>query len=255
MRIRDTPGHLHLGCSGWSYAHWREPVYRRAPAREWLPIYASMFPTVEVNATFYRLPSAAMVKGWADHSPDGFLFAVKVSRYVTHIKRLQRAGAGCGRLLDRIGPIVDAGKLGPLLWQLPESFHRDDRRLAEALAELPAELRHAIEFRHASWFCGPVMDALREAGVALVIGDHPARPFQTRELTADFTYVRFHHGSAGRAGNYSARELAGWAVQLRTWLDQGDVYAYFNNDERAAAVRNARRLGSLLGDARPAPAA
>jgi uncharacterized protein YecE (DUF72 family) len=237
-------------------------VYGRAPEREWLPIYARRFSTVEVNATFYRLPSAHTVQGWADHSPDGFVFAVKVSRYVTHIKRLHDAGSHLKRLLERIDPLIAAGKLGPLLWQLPETFHRDDDRLASALDDLPRELRHAVEFRHDSWFCAPVMDILRRADVALVIGDHPERRFQTRELTADFTYVRFHHGSAGRGGNYSHRELAGWAKAIEGLLAQTDVYAYFNNDwlgphsDEPFAVANARDLGSMLkGAAAAAPAA
>ena len=246
-------GTLALGCSGWSYAHWRDPVYGRAPAREWLPIYAGMFSTVEVNATFYRLPSTRMVQGWADHSPEGFRFAVKVSRYVTHIRRLTDAGSHLQRLLERIEPLIGAGKLGPLLWQLPETFHRDDERLATALDQLPHEFRHAVEFRHPSWFCASVMDILRRAGVALVIGDHPTRRFQTRELTTDFTYIRFHHGHAGRGGNYSDRELAGWAEAIAGWLAQGDVYAYFNNDwlgrsGRPYAVENARTLADLAAE-------
>jgi len=233
---------LWLGCSGWSYDHWREPVYDGAPGRTWLRRYAELFETVEVNSSFYRLPTRRAVAGWAEQSPDGFLFAVKVSRYLTHIRRLRGVGDGCRRLMERLEPLIESGKLGPLLWQLPESFHRDDDRLAVALAEFPAGYRHAIEFRHRSWFCPPVLRMLRGANVALVVGDHPSRPFQTCDRTAGWMYVRFHHGHAGRRGNYSARELDRWAERIRPWLRRGDVFAYFNNDWEAFAVRNALEL-------------
>ena len=152
-----------IGCSGWSYGEWREPVYSGAPQPEWLALYAERFPTVEINTTFYRLPRREMVSGWAARTPDGFVFAVKVSRYLTHIKRLARVRDGAGRLLDRIEPLIAAGKLGPLLWQLPESFQRDDARLAAALEDLPAGFRHCFEFRHASWFVPQVMALLGDA--------------------------------------------------------------------------------------------
>jgi uncharacterized protein YecE (DUF72 family) len=234
-----------IGCSGWSYPHWREPVYERRPQREWLARYAELFPTVEVNASFYRLPSARMVQGWADRSPDGFTFAVKVSRYLTHVRRLREIADGAARLAERMRPLADAGKLGPYLWQLPENFHRDDDRLAQALAALP-DGRNAFEFRHPSWFCTPVFDLLAGAGAALVVGDHPQRRFQTLEPTADWMYVRFHYGSRGVRGSYTPKELEGWAERIRGWRRRGDVYAYFNNDWEAFAVRDAQRLRDLL---------
>jgi uncharacterized protein YecE (DUF72 family) len=240
------PGRLRLGCSGWSYPHWRERVYHGAPQREWLPLYAQLFDSVEVNASFYRLPTVRAVTAWAEQTPDGFELAVKVSRYITHVRRLRDVAASRDLLLERLGPLIDAGKLGPLLWQLPESFHRDDERLASALREFPTQHRNAIEFRHPSWFCEPVMALLRDAGVALVIGDHPRRPFQAHVRTAEWMFVRFHHGSAGRRGNYSPRELATWARRVRRWLRGGDVHAYFNNDWEGFAVANARELGRLV---------
>jgi uncharacterized protein YecE (DUF72 family) len=237
---------IRLGCSGWSYDHWREPVYHGAPARTWLRRYAERFDTVEINSTFYRLPRRSAVAGWADQTPDGFCFAVKVSRYLTHIRRLTETGRGFELLLDRIQPLVDSGKLGPLLWQLPGTFARDDERLAGALAELPAGFRHCIEFRHPSWFVPAVMDMLREHDIALVVGDHPERPFQTTERTAGWSFVRFHYGHRGRRGNYSDRELETWARRIRAWARDGDVYAYFNNDWEAFAVRNAEHLARRL---------
>jgi uncharacterized protein YecE (DUF72 family) len=241
---------IRLGCSGWSYIHWREPVYDGAPARAWLRLYAERFDTVEINSTFYRLPRRSAVAGWAEGTPDGFCFAVKVSRYLTHIRRLTETGRGFELLLERIQPLIAAGKLGPLLWQLPRTFTRDVDRLAQAFAELPPGFRHCIEFRHASWFVPPVMDVLREHGVALVVGDHPERPFQTTERTADWSFVRFHYGHRGRRGNYSDRELETWARRIRSWARAGDVYAYFNNDWEAFAVKNAEHLGRRLA-ARP----
>jgi uncharacterized protein YecE (DUF72 family) len=231
-----------IGCSGWSYDSWKEPVYHRAPARDWLPLYAERFPTVEINTTFYRLPKRAMVAGWASHSPDGFVFAVKVSRYLTHIKRLLDVEDGSRRLIERIEPLIDAGKLGPWLWQLPGSFERDDARLAAALEALPGGFRHCFEFRHASWFCPEVMALLHDAGAALVIGDAPQRPFQTLDRPAGWTYIRFHYGHRGRRGNYSEAEIAEWANRVRRWARDGDVYAYYNNDWEAFAVRNADEL-------------
>jgi uncharacterized protein YecE (DUF72 family) len=234
-----------IGCSGWNYADWRRPVYDGAPQREWLELYAERFPTVEVNTTFYRLPRRSMVEGWAARTPAGFSFAVKVSRYLTHIKRLSGTREGMARLMGRIDPLAESGKLGPLLWQLPATFERDDARLAEALDAAPAEHRHCFEFRHASWFCPEVLAILRDAGAALVIGDDPGRPFQTLDRPAGWTYVRFHRGRRGRRGNYSPSEIDDWAARIRSWAQDGDVYAYYNNDWEAFAVGNAVRLASL----------
>jgi uncharacterized protein YecE (DUF72 family) len=234
-----------IGCSGWNYADWRRPVYRGAPQREWLALYAERFPTVEVNTTFYRLPRRSMVEGWVDRTPDGFTFAVKVSRYLTHVKRLQGVREGMRRLMARIDPLADSGKLGPLLWQLPPTFERDDARLAGALEAAPDGLRHCFEFRHPSWFCPEVMTILRQGDAAMVIGDDPGRPFQTLGRPAGWAYVRFHRGRRGRRGNYSPSEIDEWATRIRQWARSGDVFAYYNNDWEAFAVRNAERLTSL----------
>jgi uncharacterized protein YecE (DUF72 family) len=238
-------GVIRIGCSGWAYAHWREPVYEGAPASSWLARYAELFDTVEINATFYRLPTTRAAAGWAERTPERFVFAVKVSRYLTHVRRLEGVEDGMRRLGERIAPIAERGKLGPLLWQLPETFHRDDARLAGALAALP-DGRHAFEFRHPSWFVPDVARLLRRHGVALVVGDHPSRAFQSAERTADFSYVRFHHGHRGRGGNYSDAELREWAGRIAAWARAGDVFAYFNNDWNAYAPRNAARLRRLL---------
>jgi uncharacterized protein YecE (DUF72 family) len=244
--VRETE--LRIGCSGWNYDHWRHGVFyppRMAP-REWLDFYSRHFDTVEVNATFYRLPRREVVANWVKGSPDGFLFSVKMSRYITHIKRLLDLGSGVRTFYDRIHPLVHSPKLGPVLWQLPGTFRRDDERLANALARLPAG-RHCFEFRHASWFAPEVTAMLREHGVALVIGDDPRRKFQTHELTTDWTFIRFHSGSRGRRGNYSESELEEWAQRIEAWNREADVYAYFNNDWEGFAIRNALWLKERLG--------
>ena len=239
---------VRIGCSGWNYDHWRHGAFypERLPARRWLEHYARQFDTVEVNATFYRLPREPAVASWVAETPPEFVFAVKMSRYVTHVKRLRDLPASLDLFYGRIAPLVRSPKLGPVLWQLPGAFRRNDDRLAEALSQLPPG-RHCFEFRHASWFVDEVYELLRRHGAALVIGDTPERPFQTHELTAEWTFVRFHHGHRGRGGNYSDGELREWAARIDAWRRRIDVYAYFNNDWQGHAPRNARLLQRLLG--------
>jgi uncharacterized protein YecE (DUF72 family) len=237
---------VRIGCSGWNYGHWRERVYPKGvPQRRWLEHYATLFDTVEVNATFYRLPSVSAVANWVAQTPPDFLFTVKSSRYLTHLRRLTDLGPGLERFYERIEPLVRSPKLGPVLWQLPENFHRNDERLAGALERLPPG-RHCFEFRHASWFVPEVYALLRDHAVALVIGDHPRRPFQSFDVTTGWTFVRFHHGHRGRNGNYSDRELDEWAARIDGWRPGFEVFAYFNNDWNAYAVRNALGLKRRL---------
>jgi uncharacterized protein YecE (DUF72 family) len=229
------------------YDDWRGDLYPpRLAKRRWLECYAEHFDTVEVNSTFYRLASREAVARWVEVTPGGFTFTVKGSRYLTHMKRLRDLAPGIGRFYERIEPLVDAGRLGPVVWQLPANFQRDDDLLAAALDELPPG-RHAFEFRHPSWFAAQTLALLRERRVALVIGDHPERPFQLHELTAPWTLVRFHWGRRGRRGNYSERELATWARRIGQWRRRAEVFAYFNNDWEGFAPRNARSLRRRLG--------
>lgn len=240
-------GEIRIGCSGWNYASWRETFYPPGcPASRWLEHYATVFDTVEVNTTFYRLARRSAVDRWVQQTPPGFVFAVKASRYLTHIKRLTELGQGVERLYEPLQPLIDAGRLGPMLWQLPPNFKRDDERLKAALDALPPG-RHTFEFRHPTWFCEPVYDLLRERGVALCIADRPEiADFQAHELTADFTFVRFHYGHRGRRGNYSDSELDEWAQRIARWARSVDVYAYFNNDWEVFAPRNALTLRRLI---------
>jgi uncharacterized protein YecE (DUF72 family) len=239
---------VHVGCSGWVYPHWRERFYPKGvPQRAWLDFYAEHFDTVEINNTFYRLPSPSAVQGWVQHSPPEFTFAVKVSRYMTHIKRLTMVERGLKRFYEPLESLTGSGKLGPLLWQFPPNFHRDTDRLADALAQLP-DGRHAFEFRHESWFDDDVYSLLHEHGVALVVGDERSRWISTPPVrTADWTYVRFHHGSRGRHGNYSDAEISTWARRLAQWRRDTEIYVYFNNDWQGFAIRNARLLKRKLG--------
>jgi uncharacterized protein YecE (DUF72 family) len=215
------------------------------PQRLWLEHYATLFDTVEVNNTFYRLPSRSAVAGWVERSPPDFIFTVKASRYLTHIRRLSDLERGVARFYDSIEPLVESGKLGPVLWQLPGNFHRSDERLASALERLPPG-RHCFEFRHPSWFAADVYALLRDRDAALVIGDDSKRPFQTHELTAGWTFIRFHRGRRGRNGNYSETELEEWKRRIAAWRSKVDVYAYFNNDWEGYAVANAQWLRKHL---------
>jgi uncharacterized protein YecE (DUF72 family) len=232
-----------IGCSGWSYTHWKGLLYPESgSSSRWLELYAESFDTVEVNASFYRLPARKTVARWASATPDEFCFAVKASRYLTHVKRLRDVRDGVARLADRIEPLEQSGKLGPVLWQLPAQFHRDDDRLASALQEL-FHGRHAFEFRHESWFVPEVYALLRKHGAALVVADRAGQPATPRVDATEWAYLRFHHGR-GRGGNYTNAELRRWAEHIRE--ARGDVYAYFNNDWEGFAVRNARTLLELL---------
>ncbi len=224
------------------YDSWRGRLYpEREPKRRWLSLYAQRFDTVEVNSTFYRLARRDAVAGWVAQTPPDFQFAVKASRYLTHIRRLAGVAEGIARFYEPLTPLMEAGRMGPVLWQLPENFHREDQRLREWLAALPAG-RHTIEFRHHSWFAPAVLDALREHGVALTIGDHPSRRFQLTEATASWRFIRFHWGARGRRGNYSVSELDQWARRIAAWRNEHEVYGYFNNDWEGFAPANAHRL-------------
>jgi uncharacterized protein YecE (DUF72 family) len=212
------------------------------PERRWLELYAQWFDTVEVNATFYRLPQRRAVARWAESTPPDFCFAVKSSRFLTHVKRLRELPAGIERFYERIEPLLAARKLGPVLWQLPPRFRRDDERLSEALDVLPPG-RHAFEFRDDTWFADEVYALLRRHDAALVVADRAPRGATPWVETAGWAYLRFHHGRA-RRGAYGRHALRTWASRIGE--ARGDVYAYFNNDWEGFAVANARSLRRLL---------
>jgi uncharacterized protein YecE (DUF72 family) len=237
---------VRIGCSGWSYRDWRERFYPPGtPSSRWLEHYASVFDTVEVNATFYRLPELETVRSWAEQAPDGFLFAVKASRYLTHMKRLREIEAGLRRYWERIEPLLEAAKLGPVLWQLPESFERDDETLAVALAALP-EADHCFEFRHPSWFAPAVYSLLEQHGASLALGHDARRELPAASPAGPLAYLRLHYGARGRNGNYSERELETWRRRVAAWRSRRRVFVYLNNDWQGFAPRNALTLKEAL---------
>jgi uncharacterized protein YecE (DUF72 family) len=237
---------VRIGCSGWNYRDWREGFYPpRTPASRWLSHYASVFDTVEVNATFYRLPETKTTLAWAEQVPDDFVFAIKASRYLTHMRRLRDMENGLERFWERLEPLREARKLGPVLWQLPERFHRDDETLANALAALPAA-HHCFEFRHRSWFTADVYDLLEEHGASLALGDDARRALPDASPVGPLAFLRLHYGRRGRDGNYSDRELDVWRRRIAAWRSRRPVFAYLNNDWQGFAPRNARKLRAGL---------
>ncbi|MCK6528248.1 DUF72 domain-containing protein [Myxococcota bacterium] len=245
---------LSVGTSGWVYPHWRGPFYPDdLPARAWLGWYARAFDAVEVNATFYRLPSRRAAAAWREAVPEGFLFAVKGSRFVTHVRRLKDPAEPIARLEDRIAPLGEAR--GPVLWQLPPRFPRDLPRLQDFLAALPPGTRHAFEFRDPSWFAGEVYAALDAAGAALVVADRDGRTGPLRAASG-WAWFRFH-GGLGDGGAYTDGQIAGHAATVAGLLARGvDVLAFFNNDWGAHAVADAARLREAVADLRsPRPRA
>jgi uncharacterized protein YecE (DUF72 family) len=245
-------GRVFIGTSGYVYPHWRGRFYPAdLPATRWFAYYASHFDTVELNNPFYRLPTAATFAAWRRAAPPGFVFAVKASRYLTHMKKLKDPGPPLRRLLGRARAL--APTLGPVLFQLPANFKANVERLDRFLAALERQqavrrLRAVLEVRDESWLSPSVVARLEHAGVALCLHDS-AQLTVTDPLTARFVYVR-RHGTTGRyQGSYPARMLEADARRVRGWARAGrDVYVYFNNDHAGFAVANARRLIGLVGD-------
>ncbi len=234
---------IHIGTSGWVYPHWRGAFYPDAlPEPEWLGYYARRLASVEVNRGFYRLPTRAQFAAWRDQTPEDFLFAVKASRYITHMKKLKDPGQTLPPLLEAVAGL--GGKLGPLLFQLPPRWRLDVGRLRAFLAALPDRLRVAFEFRDPSWHTGAVLDLLAEHGAAYCV--HDLAGFRSpRAVTADFVYVRLHGPGEAYCGRYGAEALAGWA----DWLGRQTVEAacvYFDNDQAGYAVRDALALRAML---------
>ncbi len=237
---------LWIGTSGWVYKHWMGIFYpERMPGEEQLPFFAQHFPTVEVNFSFYRLPERPVFETWWRQTPPDYLFAVKASRYLTHMKKLKEPEEPMARLMERATGLEE--KLGPILFQFPHTWHANIERLAAfmpALAPYQGQ-RFAFEFRHQSWLVPEVYALLEQAGAALCLPVHPQVPLEVR-LTAPWTYIRFHGGRWNTG--YSDEELAEWATHIRRFRSEGaDVYAYFNNDPGGHAIWDGRRLRDMLG--------
>ena len=236
---------LQIGTSGWIYKHWMGIFYpAKLPASEQLAFYTESFPTVEVNFSFYRLPERAVFETWREQTPEGFLFAVKGSRFLTHMKKLKDPEEPLSRLMERASGLEE--KLGPILFQFPHTWPINSDRLEFFLELLPSypQQRYTFEFRHPSWLIPQVYKLLERAGAALCLPVSPTVPLDIR-LTAPWTYIRMHSGQWGTG--YSDEELSNWATRIRSFLQEGiDVYVYFNNDPEGHAIRDANRLSALL---------
>ncbi len=247
-----------IGTSGWQYRDWSGSFYPdRLPQRAWLEIYGARFATVESNNAFYRLPERRIFEAWAERTPDDFVMAVKVSRYLTHIKRLAEPEEPVARFVGRVSGL--GSKLGPVLLQLPPQLRCDIRRLERTLDQFPAAMRVAVEFRHPTWFVDDVRRLLSERNVALCLADR-RRPLGPLWRTANWTYLRFHEGRADPRPCYGRIALETWARRLADqWSPDEDCWVYFNNDSRACAPRDAARFANQarrfgLGPTRvPAP--
>jgi uncharacterized protein YecE (DUF72 family) len=236
---------IHIGCSGWVYKHWRGTFYPEGlPQKRWFECYSEEFDTVEINASFYRLPLASTFEGWRDKAPPGFRYAVKVNRFITHMKKLRDCEEPLDRFIALARPLGD--KLGPLLYQLPPSLHKDVDRLEAFLKHLPADLEHVVEFRHKNWYDEEVLALLDRHGAGFVSHDMKdlASP---RWASGKTVYVRFH-GSSGRYhGRYSDEALLDWTDWLLEQSREGrSVWCYFNNDIHGHAIEDARTLRSMV---------
>ncbi len=236
-----------VGTSGWQYQHWRGAFYPAGvPQRQWLEYYAGRFATVENNGTFYRLPAREMFEQWRARTPDGFVMAVKASRYLSHIRRLRDPAGPVQRMLDALAGLKD--RLGPVLIQLPPSMTADPALLDDALSQFPPHVRVAVEPRHASWWTDRTREVLAARGAALCWTDRGGEPATPLWRTADWGYLRFHEGNADPWPRYADSTLRDWADRVAAaWPGSAPVYAYFNNDQGGAAVLDAASFGSLTG--------
>jgi uncharacterized protein YecE (DUF72 family) len=247
---------LYIGTSGWTYDGWRGPFYPQdVPKKDWLAWYATRFGATEINGSFYRTPSLEAVRTWRDQTPDGFRFAWKASKFITHWKRLSEKSDNSIDLmvtrLKALGP-----KIGPVLFQLPPQFKANRERLAAFLKMLPKRYAYTFEFRDKSWYEPPILDLLREHDIALCLSDHRDAPAPW-EVTASLVYVRGHGPRGDYRDRYPEATLRAWARDVRKWRRESrEVYCFFDNDQKSAAPKDAARLAELLGervtDARPA---
>lgn len=234
---------IRIGTSGWNYAHWQQAFYPEGlTQKDWFSFYAGQFDTVEINNTFYHQPRDATFDAWRDHAPRGFLYAVKANRYLTHLKRLkdpqeplERFLAGARRLREHLGPI---------LYQLPPNWNPNFERLEAFANVLPEDLTHVVEFRNRDWLCEETYSILDRHNVGLCVHDMLHR--HPRRVSGRAVYLRFHGSGTRYGGRYRKRSLTAWAQWIRDVAEERDVFAYFNNDENAYAVGDARRLREML---------
>lgn len=239
-------GRIYIGTSGYSYKSWDKTFYGDTPKKQQLEYYATKFPTVEINATFYRLPGEGMVRGWRDRVPEDFLYAVKGSRFITHMKKLANLDGALDKFFDRIAPMKE--RVAVILWQLPGILKKDCARLDDFLGRLPSEYAHAVEFRHPSWYEDEVFQLLRRHKAAHVALSSLGMPMNL-SVTADLIYVRFHGLEGGAAHDYTRDELRPWARFLSEQAEKRKTsYVYFNNDVNVRAPENALMLMEMAGE-------
>jgi uncharacterized protein YecE (DUF72 family) len=247
---RPSPTHparrdVRVGCSGWQYRHWKGEFYPAdLPQTRWFEYYAVRFDTVEINNSFYRLPERATFAAWARRAPMRFEFAVKASRFLTHMKKLKDPEEPLDRLFSRMRAL--GTRLGPVLYQLPPNFKADVERLRRFLELLPRNARHVLEFRDPSWYAPDVLALLDRHGVALCLHDMPGSATEWLRV-GPFVYVRFHGSGARYGGGYPRERLERWADWLNDQRRAGaSIYAYFNNDIGGHAPRDAVTLRTLI---------
>jgi uncharacterized protein YecE (DUF72 family) len=242
-------GRARIGCSGWEYKHWRGDFYpAELPRTRWFEHYAATFDTVEINNTFYRLPEESTFARWAERAPRNFLYAVKASRFLTHMKKLKDPEEPIERLFSRMRALGE--KLGPVLYQLPPGWKVDVDRFRHFLEALPRRVRHVVEFREPSWYAPSIRALMEEHKIALCLHDMAGSATE-RERVGPFVYVRFHGATSKYGGAYPEERLRGWAEWLNAQRAAGcDIYAYFNNDTGGHAPRDATALRSLMEEVR-----
>lgn len=236
---------LYIGCSGFNYKHWKGTFYPEGlPQKRWLEYYRSVFSTVELNVTFYRLPLVSSFNHWYHDTPADFAFAIKGSRFITHLKRLADSKDSLELFFERAAPLKE--KLKVVLWQLPPNFHEDSDRLYKFLKLLKKyPVRQTFEFRHESWITDEVIDLCKRNKVSICMADAPEFNFDL-PVTADFVYLR-RHGAQGIDGDYSREFLEHDAERVRAYMNSGkDVFIYFNNDAFGYAPKNARMLREMM---------
>jgi uncharacterized protein YecE (DUF72 family) len=236
-----------IGTSGWNYKSWRDGFYGDTPQKEWLRFCAERFTGIEVNGTFYKLPEKSTFKKWRDSTPEDFLFAIKGHRYVTHNKKLIDVEESVIRCRDAASPL--GNRLAAVVWQLPAFLKKDMERLTKFVNVLTRRwksTRHAIEFRHKSWFDDDVAECLKDHGVAICMSDAPDWPMWEK-ITTDVVYIRLHGHTRKYASSYNKPALKKWAARIRGWLQENRaVHVYFDNDAEGAAPRNALALLEML---------
>ncbi len=236
---------IQIGTSGWHYEHWQGPFYpEELSSSEYLSYYAHYFQSVEINNSFYHLPKKETFRQWRETVPQEFLFTVKASRYITHMKKLKDPQEPLANFLEPVQTLGD--RLGPLLFQLPPRWRANPERLELFLQELPSDTRAAFEFRDPSWFDECIYTKLEKYNAAFCIYDLD-RQTSPKQITTDFIYVRLHGPEGAYQGSYSKQELSGWAGAFSTWSRQGkDIFCYFDNDQAGYAVQNALELQDML---------